>query len=240
MKHPRVLVAGVFSGLAVVILLAVVIFQFGRRDPSPPSLQDHPNPAIPGDIVYLATNDCIIWIDASGGNKREVVCPGRADFVTRLDERTIVYGLYGPPGSPLTQRDLVSGQEVRYPFTQSPDKFFPGVASDQRSPLDEFITIDRDGSVYRSNGTEPGRVLIFDCDCPQHQAPSFGTWSPDGQWVMLTYWNNRSGDREIWILARDGSFAGTLATLSGAGGQPSWFIGGKGVLPKSTLTSVAR
>jgi len=240
MKHPRILVAGVFAGLAVMALLAVVIFQFGRHDPSPPSLQANPNTAIPGEVVYLATNNCVVRIDASGANRREVVCPGRADFVTRLDERTIVYGIYGPPGSPATQRDLVTGQETVYSTAPSPDKFIPGVATEQRSVLDEFITVDPDGSVYRSSSSDPRRSLIFDCDCPQHQVPEFATWSPDGAWVMLTYWNNRSGDREIWIVARDGSVKGTLATASGAGGNPSWFISGKGVLPKSTLTPVAK
>ncbi|MEP7216260.1 MAG: hypothetical protein ABI782_08405 [Anaerolineaceae bacterium] len=240
MKRPRLLVGGVFAGFAILALLAVLIFQFGRHDPSPPSLQDKPNPEIPGEVIYLESNSCITRIDASGANRREIVCTGRVDFVARLDDRTIVYGSYGPAGSPATQRDLVTGQETVYPAGTTPEKFpigaFPG---DQRSVLGEYITIDPDGSVFRSNTTEPGRTLIFDCDCAEYRAPQFYTWSPDGQWVMLVYMTNNSPGQELWILARDGSSAGTLATV-GYNANASWFIEGKGILPKSTLTPVAR
>ena len=105
--------------------------------------------------------------------------------------------------------------------------------------LDEFITVDPDGSVYRSNSTEPGRTRIFDCDCGEYKTPQFLTWSPDGQWVMLTFWKDGKPQQELWILARDGSFAGTLAA-AGHNANASWFIEGKGVLPKSALTPVAR
>ena len=105
--------------------------------------------------------------------------------------------------------------------------------------LDEFITVDPGGSVYRSNSTEPGRTRIFDCDCSNYRSPQFLTWSPDGQWVMVTYWKNDNAQQQLWIIARDGSFAGTLAA-AGPNANASWFIEGKGVLPKSALTPVAR
>ena len=241
MKRPQLFVAAVFAGFAVLALLSVLIFQFGRHDPSPPSLQDTPNPAIPGEVLYLGNNQCITRIDASGANKREIGCPGRLDYLVRLDERTIVYGVYGPAGAPATQRDLVSGQESVYPTTVTPDRMpvFGYYSSEQRSVMGEYITVDPDGSVYRSKSTEPGRTRIFDCDCAEYRTPQFFTWSPDGQWVMLTYWNNNKPEQELWILARDGSFAGTL-TAAGHNASPSWYIEGKGVLPKSTLTPVAR
>lgn len=240
MTRQRLFVAGVFASFAVLLLLSVVIFQFGRRNPSPPSLQDHPNPAIPGEVIYLATNSCITRIYASGANKQEIVCPGRVDYLARLDERAIVYGFYFPAGGPATQRDLVTGQEAVLDATMNPDRLFtPHTGADQRSVLDEFITVDPDGSVYRSNSTEPGRTRIFDCDCSNYRSPQFLTWSPDGQWVMVTYWKNDNPQQQLWIIARDGSFAGTLAA-AGHNANASWFIEGKGVLPKSALTPVAR
>ena len=240
MTRQRLFVAGVFASFAVLLLLSVVIFQFGRRNPSPPSLQDHPNPAIPGEVIYLATNSCITRISASGANKQEIVCPGRVDYLARLDERAIVYGFYFPSGGPATQRDLVTGQEAVLDATMNPDKLFtPHTGANQRSVLDEFITVDPDGSVYRSNSTEPGRTRIFDCDCANYRSPQFLTWSPDGQWVMVTYWKNDNAQQQLWIIARDGSFAGTLAA-AGPNANASWFIEGKGVLPKSALTPVAR
>ncbi|MBA4182087.1 MAG: hypothetical protein C0506_15990, partial [Anaerolinea sp.] len=77
------------------------------------------------------------------------------------------------------------------------------------------------------------------CDCGKYKVPQFLTWSPDGEWVMLTFWSDGKPGQELWILARDGSIAGTLAT-AGYNANPSWYIEGKGVLPKSTLTPVAR
>ena len=240
MTRQRLFVAGVFASFAVLLLLSVVIFQFGRRNPSPPSLQDHPNPAIPGEVIYLSTNSCITRISASGANKQEIVCPGRVDYLARLDERAIVYGFYFPSGGPATQRDLVTGQEAVLATTMNPDRLFtPHTGANQRSVLDEFITVDPDGSVYRSNSTEPGRTRIFDCDCGEYKTPQFLTWSPDGQWVMVTYWKNDNPQQQLWIIARDGSFAGTLAA-AGPNANASWFIEGKGVLPKSALTPVAR
>lgn len=238
----RLMVVGVFAGLSALAVVIVLVLAFGRYDPSPPSLQDTPNPAIPGEVLYLAANQCITRIDASGANKREIVCPGRVDYLVRLDERTIVFGVYGPAGTPATQRDLVSGQETVYPTAVTPDKMGPigAYPSEQRSVLGEYISVDQDGSVYRSNSTEPGRTRIFDCDCAEYRTPQFFTWSPDGQWVMLTYWNNNKPEQELWILARDGSFAGTLVTTGRHNASPSWYIEGKGVLPKSTLTPIAR
>lgn len=240
MKRPRLFVGGVFAGFAILALLAVLIFQFGRRHPSPTSLQDNPNPAIPGEVIYLDSNRCVVRIDASGANKHEIACPGRVDFVARLDERTIVYGIYGPPGSPATQRDLVTGQETVYPAGNSPDKFPIGYnPAEQRSALGEYITIDNGGSIYRSNSTEPGRTRIFDCDCSQNRTPQFYSWSPDGQWAMLVYTPNNGPGQELWIVSRDGSSAGTLLT-AGYNANASWFIEGKGILPKSTLVPLAR
>ena len=92
-------------------------------------------------------------IAASGEDNREVFCPGRVDYLVRLDERTIIYGVYGPSGSPATQRDLVTGDQMAYPSVS--DKI-PLAYSlpEQRSVLGEYINIDPDGSIYRSNGTE--------------------------------------------------------------------------------------
>jgi hypothetical protein len=189
-------------------------------------------------VIYVAPNGCVVRIDASGANRREVFCAGRVDYVMRLDERTIVYGFYGPSGPSATQRDLVSGQEQPYPESM-PDKMLPISMSgpEQRSALGEFINIDPDGSVYRSSANNPGRIRIFDCDCAEHRVPQFLMWSPDGQWTMLGYGLGET--QELWIIARDGSFAGTLAEAR-YGGSPSWFIPGTGLTPKPMITPVAR
>ena len=178
--------------------------------------------------------------DDEAANRREIVCPGGADFMARLDDRTIVYGSYSPAGPLATQRDLVTGQETAYPAGTTPDKFNAvSHSAEQRSVSGEYITVDPNGSVYRSNGAEPARTLIFECDCSKYRVPQFYSWAPDGQWVIMVYAPRNGPEQELWILSRDGSVAGTLASV-GYNANASWYIEGKGILPKSQLTPVAR
>ena len=52
----RAYAAAVLASVLGLIVLVVLVFQFGQRHPSPPELQDHPNEAIPGTIVYFDTD----------------------------------------------------------------------------------------------------------------------------------------------------------------------------------------
>ena len=51
--NARLYVAAVIGGLLALAITIVLVFQFGRHDPSPPSLTDNPNAAIPGKILYV-------------------------------------------------------------------------------------------------------------------------------------------------------------------------------------------
>ena len=88
----RLYVASVLAGLALLVIMIVVVLNYGRHDPSPPSLRDHPNPAIPGKVIYVDEDQCIRRVPASGGDAEELYCLSRNEYVSHLfyiDDQTI-------------------------------------------------------------------------------------------------------------------------------------------------------
>jgi len=222
----RLTVAGIIAGVVAVIVLVVIVVIAGRFDPSPPSLQSRPVPAIPGEILYVDKDGCIIRARASGESRERVTCvtdgPAAIGWV---DGDTIGF-VAGRPGQTWTEVDLQTGDERvadLYPRRQPPT--FDSVRG-------EGIEIDGDGSVYRVNGRE--RTRIFDFDGPQHHRPQFVTWSPDGDWILLRY------EEELWIISRDGSVQGTLASTRPFPYEGSWWIDGHGSLPRIDLQPSGR
>ncbi|HET7737767.1 MAG TPA: hypothetical protein VFK32_04265 [Tepidiformaceae bacterium] len=223
----RLWVAGVIGGLAAMVVLAAVVLKFGIKDPSPPSLVDDPNPEIPGQIAYIARDVCIRLVEASGSQPREVTClspnTGIGGLIW-LDERHIAVAAFGQSGIEWTSVDVSNGDRAPVP---SPT---PGGALDNMvSPRGEELFIEWDsGDVFRLEGGD--RIRIFDFDGPDNWAPEYVTWSPDGEWVLLRY-----GEKgELWIVRRDGSFAGTLTDDVSYGGA-TWWIDGLDPLPPSNL-----
>ncbi|MGD9889774.1 MAG: hypothetical protein AB7R89_14530 [Dehalococcoidia bacterium] len=222
----RLAVAGVIAGVAAVLVLVVVVVIAGRFDPSPPSLQRHSVPAIPGEILYVDTDGCIVRARASGESRERVTCvTDEPAAVAWVDADTIGF-LAGRPGQTWTELDLKTGEErltALYPQHQPPNA---------ESVRGEGIDIDDDGSVYRVNGDE--RTRIFDFDGPEHRRPQFVTWSPDGDWILLRY------EEELWIVSRDGSIRGTLASTRPFPYEGSWWIDGHGSLPRLDLQPSGR
>jgi len=217
----RLYVAAIFAGVAAVAVLVVVVFLAGRFDPPPPSLVDNPVPAIPGEILYVDDDGCIVRARASGERRERVKCVGDAvSTVSWVDADTIGYGV-ARPGQNWVELDLATGEERA---VDASARFEP---PNPVSPQGERIDIDEDGLVYRLNGTE--RTKVFDFDGPEHQRPWLVTWSPDGQWVLLRYRD------ELWIVSRDGSIKGTLASTRPWPNEGSWWIDGHGYRPSVTI-----
>lgn len=223
----------VIGGVLAVAVLVVLIFQFGRHDPSPPSLRTSPNASILGAIVYFDHDGCIIRADASGASRREVYCepengPG---FVTWVDADTVAFARFGPSTPVWVLLDIETRKvtETGLPANQYNGFRFPlggGV-----SPLGETFSVDQqDGKVFRiASGV---RTQIADFDVREYGGPYLLTVSPDGNWLLLQYYppRNDDGRSELWILSRDGAVSGTLADDPGAG-PASWWIAGLGFLP---------
>jgi hypothetical protein len=225
----RLYVAGVLAAVALVLVLAVVVLQFGISQPSPPSLRDHPRDEIPGSILHFDLGGCIVDAAASGRGVERVICPlagaGYADTVTWIDEQTLAYAVTESSAGQSTwhwvQVDLVTKRET----TLSSLTGQPTRAADPLSVRGERVSLDPDGYLYRDSGGD--RVRIY--ELPSNQGAGqfeFATWSPDGEWFLLRYYPKD----ELWIIRRDGSVAGTLA--SDVRGGASWIVPGVGILPR--------
>jgi hypothetical protein len=218
----RLYVGLVLAGLVAMALLVVLVLRLGQHDPSPPSLRDHPRTEIPGKIVYVAENGCIMTTAASGSSHEEVLCPADVSWVTWVDTSTIAYLSFYSGVPRWNVVDLATRRETTGATADSSKyPFYP--QSDPVSPRGERVSFDNEGSVYVSDGQ---RAKVFAFDGPSGERPSFVTWSPDGEWILLQYYR----EEELWIVRRDGSLAGTLA--GDARGPASWWIDGVGFLPK--------
>ncbi len=223
----RLYVAGVVAGLAAVAALALLILRFGERGASPPSLQAHPNPEIPGRIAYVNPQHCIVLIDAAGTSREELYCIGGPPLVVSwLDGRTVVFGEGFGQDVSLTAVDvetratrpagvLDAEQPFRYPYRLA------------ESPEGDRAVVDSDGRVFVIR--RGVRTEIADFDIGRSAWLDVASWSPDGEWLLL--WHSRPGsEHELWIVRRDGAFAGTLVD-DASGGVVSWWIDGKGAWP---------
>lgn len=223
----RLLVAGVLGAIALLAILAVVVFRYGRHDPSPDSLEDTPNAAIPGRVVFVDSDRCVVLAEASGASREELYCGGQISWVSWVDEHTVAFSEYGK-GVPTGRTEIdIATRETRE--TSNALQFKTEV---RESVNGEIAIVDYSGEVYVSAGGS--RTQIADFDVPENHGPTFVTWSPDGEWLLLQYSGPKSDGSELWVLRRDGSVSGTLATgVQGWGPQTvSWWIDGKGYLPE--------
>ncbi len=207
----------VLGGLASVLVAAVVLLRLGVTDPSPPSLTRDPNPAIPGDLLYLDSGSCLVLARASGESSRSVHCTGlmpRRLFF--LGQQQAGYLVSSISGETLVVVDLQSGAEVeRRPVGPSdfPELLAPdGTRVFRRD--DGRLDLIRDGAV---TGTLSFPGLDW--------APEHVGWSPDSQWLAFLYFPPRERSAELWLVSRDGAIRGTLAT-NATGSQVAWRIEG--------------
>jgi hypothetical protein len=223
----RLYVAAVIAGLALLVITVIVVANFGRHNPSPPSLRDDPNPAIPGSIIYLNDEQCIIRTAASGaGPEEEVYCLSKNDYPSEMylaDDTTILFTRYDSRGPVLFELDTAT-RTIRdlgvQPTTPKP------VESGLVAPSGEEVFAEYDGRVVvLKNGT---RTTIAEFDTGRQGGPSPVTWSPDGQWILLRYWARTRA--ELWIVSRDGTTQGTL-TKDASGSAASWYVEGVGTYP---------
>lgn len=229
----RAYVVGVIAGLGGLVVLAVVVLQYGRFDPSPPSLQDHPNASIPGKIAWWDKDGCIVVGEASGASRKQVYCPGEpyggsgVPFAWQ-DANTVTYLEYLGPKPQRVSVDVTTGQASRAPGPDDGGRtFYQGIAPDGTS-----AQVDEDGQVWVIEAGQ--RRKVYDFSVPEHHTPGVISWSPDSRWMVLTYDRPRGEyDRfEIWLLARDGSAAGTLTEHARGYGGVAWWLDGVGGWPK--------
>ncbi|MCC6267184.1 MAG: hypothetical protein IT300_06415 [Dehalococcoidia bacterium] len=223
----RLYVAAVLGGLALLIAVALVVFAFGRHNPSPPSLQDNPRPEIPGQILYVDQDFCFVRAAASGEGETRLACipesySGAA--VYWLDDLSAGIVRYDQRGGVLWRVDLVSGviTDTGKLIDTTGGKVFPGgLYGGAYAPDGAFASTDEEGRL--SVIVDGQRTEIADFDSPEYNPPRVLLWSPDSRWLALQYFPRRAEGPEIWVVSRDGAVRGTLTKNAGSG-SVAWRI----------------
>ena len=222
-RSDRWFVVAVLGGVLAVIITAVVALGVGRKNVSPPDLEDDPNAAIPGEILYTNRDGCIILARASGESRRQVACTGIPPrLLFFLDNARVAY--VDPAGSPetLVTLDLETGRELARTTYKDDRTFLLQTAPDGTRAFQRVegrIQLIRDGQVVAE--------LEFE---GLDWGPQFAGWSPDSQWLAVTYFPPRGGSAELWLISRDGAVRGTLAK-DFAGTAIAWRVPGVGAWP---------
>lgn len=226
----RLYAAGIMAGLAILAVTMFAIFEFGRKHPSPPSLEDHPNPAIAGQLLFVDRDSCFIQADASGASRVKRACfPGSLNspqmFWPSNDEAAVVR--HDSRGGVLFTIDLNNGTQQDTGRAVSVDIWKPGPGG-------------YGGGNFAPDGTygfaEPGgdlfvivqgvRTKVASFDVPKYEQPQVLIWSPDSQWMVLSYYPHRSDGPELWIVGRDGKTKGTLARDLAPASGVAWRMDG--------------
>lgn len=216
----RLIVAAVIAGVAVIAALGFLVLGPGRRDLSPPSLREHPRAEIPGEILYLNSEECIVAAAASGATRRQLRCTGGVTALTWLEDGRVAYLSFQWGRSIWTVFDPISGSNEQL---RSDAPMPDGTLTSVRG---ETAEIDQQGNLYIQSATSRDKVYTFK-DLPQYSRPSVRLWSPDGEWLLLQYRD------ELWIVRRDGSLAGTLVSDDVYWSAVSWRIPGAGITSES-------
>ncbi len=226
----RIVVGSAVGGMAILVAVALVVFQFGRTNPSPPSLIDSPNPAIPGELLFRDEDECIVRAAASGASREQVYCgmpPNLlgVDRVVWVDANTIGFTAYTSTSQMLVNVDLATKQVVgEQPIATGKDISFLNLTARDGST----VSIDDGGVVVVTKGGQ--RTEAWDTGMETWRVQPL-LWSPDSQWIVLFYSPPRGDESELWLIKRDGSVRGTIAT--DVGGQSiSWRIDGVGITPE--------
>ncbi len=226
----RLYAAGVLGGLALLAVVVVAVFAFGRHNPSPPSLQGDPRPEIPGEILYVDQDFCLVAAAASGASQSKFACIPAYYTGARLywiDDTTAGIIRYDQRGAVLWHVDLKTGAmtDTGKVIDLTTDKLPPdGIYGGASAPDGAFASVDQDGRL--SVLVDGKRTEVADFDTPEYNQPQVLTWSPDSQWMALQYYPRRADGPEIWIVSRDGAVKGTL-TKDAASGPVAWRIGAK-------------
>ncbi len=226
-------------GLAAVVLIPLVVVRFGRVDPSPASLSDDPRNEIPGELLYRDYDGCLVRAAASGATRERLFCgipyvpiSGGARSYAWVDAETVAYVVHGMTldSAHVTELDLrmnaksAGERRIRVPGPKEVGRY------GQLEPISvhgERASVTDDGKLRINRNGEQDEIADFDIAGLLRVV----TWSPDGEWLALSYLAEEGDGRsEIWLISRDGKVRGTLA--KGLGDvQVSWRIEGAGIAP---------
>ncbi len=216
----RLYVAAVAVAILALAAVLVAVVAIGIEDGSAfSSLSEEPNPAIPGEILYLNPSSCIISADASGASRDTVVCLGPekgAGRVSWVSRDVIGFEVYGPSAPSWSEYDVRTGKTTETARV-------PVFTTDLRSSRGDRVQFGDDGTVL-VRPAEGGEDVELLGAADGWRPVQFVTWSPDGDWLLFLV------GEEIVIVSRDGTFEASLGKSYTA--SASWWIEGVGYLPE--------
>ena len=117
----------------------------------------------------------------------------------------------------IPKRRLVPDDLYKFVFVSDPQ-----IAPDGKLIAYVRTTIDRKTKEYRSaiwiaSAEEPGRSRPFTSGLKMDTSPR---WSPDGS--RLAFVSDRSGDRQIWVIATSGGEAFQVTKMRRGASNPVW------------------
>ncbi len=136
-------------------------------------------------------------------------------------------GLLGPGfnfGQPAQVRQYAHIWRVHADGTGPPERLTDGVGDDRAA------TYSPDGTKLAFDSARDGttRVYVMDADGSDPRRLTDGgddwgaTWSPDGRSIAYNSWSPGLPDRQIWVMASDGSRQRQITNTPGPHSEPSW------------------
>jgi hypothetical protein len=199
--------------LALLAVVVVAVFAFGRHNPSPPSLQGDPRPEIPGEILYVDQDFCLVAAAASAVSRSSPASPvlhGRPALLDRRYNREIIR--YDQRDSVLWHVDLKTGAMTDTGKSSVDDGKLPpdGIYGGTSAPDGAFASVDQDGRLsVLVDGKRTGSRLRYPGIQPAPGAHLVARFVDGAQYYRARRWT------QIWIVARGAVRAATKDAASG-------------------------
>jgi hypothetical protein len=238
-------VIAITGAVAIVLVVALGIIVFGYVPlPDYPRLDDDPDPAIPGMIVYVeASNEqsCLVTISAGGGAATEMACERDGGYFDQnlawTADGLVVTMQYGRQGREIVAYDPQTGREVeRIVVDEPPSNRPPRIVEPNLTRPEERMT-RADGArleiAHRPEGetavrlrdAEGQRRDLLAAEGPRNYEFVSAQWSPDGEWVLVADSRGRlivvdaGGETPRLLVERNGRDWWTTSA--------AWFIPGE-------------
>jgi hypothetical protein len=227
--------------LAVALAVWGSLASCGGSSTSSMFLREHPNPAIPGQIVYesgcrILCERCLTVVAASGLTPEvQATCdlPSRPIEVLWIDATSVGFlvqpaGRYIGPDRVEPEQQLNSVNIATHEIAET-DVFghmeYVAVNYQAVSLGGEVASVDQNAGRLFVGGEEIARLNVGG-DGYVHQPK----WSPDGRWLLVGLTPDEGDADELWVVSRDGKVKGLVAKdyLGGA----AWYIDGMGSRPR--------
>lgn len=211
-------IAPVAAAMVCAVVFGAIVAVGQVRAPAFASLQEQPDPGVPGTIAFTRRADeqsCVFSVPAGGGHERRLRCsygwqtllgwsPDGLVMVTeQFDSRSRTLEL-DPDTGRVVRYDLPSGYPVEQQVEDGPPWLTVGGDEGRVEIVEEAVSGRR-------------RVLFAVAGVPRDYTFTAATWSPGRSWVLVT-----DSQQRLIIVDRDGGRARVLVEDARS---PAWFTG---------------